>query len=83
MYISIGSLYSLLVGITKLILQRYGGNGTSCRPQPPKLLPQQGGSSITPLRKPPLCSSTSLLAYQGFKQEPPHRRGYPSYQDPQ
>ena len=75
------SLFSLLRGITNLSYQIDEGNGTSCQPRPPMLHPPLGGSSITPLRKPTLCSFNSLLVYQGFDLEPPHSRGCLEHED--
>ena len=44
--------------INNLNYKKYEGNGTSCRPRPPMLHPQLDDSSITPLWKPLLYSST-------------------------
>ena len=56
------------------------GNGTSSRPRPPMLHTQLGDSSITPLRKPPLSSFISSIAFQGFEQEVIQNRDYPLHQ---
>ena len=53
--------------MTNLNYKKDEGNGTSCRPRPPMLHPKLGDSSITPLRKPPLYYSSSLIAYNEFE----------------
>ena len=41
----------------------------------PMFLPQQGGSSITPLRWQPPCSSAASLNDLKFQLEPLHKKG--------
>lgn len=58
-------------GTTNLSYQIDEGNGTSYKSRSPMVHPQLSDSAITPLRKPSLCSLTSLLVYQGFEPELP------------
>ena len=51
------------------------GNEISCRPWPPMLLPEQGGSSITPLRWQPTCSLAASLGDLKSQVGPLYKKG--------
>ena len=68
--------------MTNFNYQKDEGNKTSCRPRPPMLHPLLSDSSIKHLRKPPLYSLTTLLAYQEFEPENSHKRGHHLHEKP-
>lgn len=70
-------IFILLKRMTNLNSEKDEGNRNSCRPQPPMFHSQLDDFSITPLWKPPIYSATSSHAYEEFKLELPHKRGYP------